>query len=359
MRLPIAARAGLVAGLWLAATALNLRLLPPRYGPHARVERAKAAPLRLVVRAPGTLQAKNAVTLKAEFEGPVVKKAYREGESVQSGQLLVEIGREKIQSDHQFKVDALKNAEEDLRRAKKEVKVQAKLFKMHAVARSAVDEAGRAVGRAEQAVQMANATYRSEMERWGKNLMTAPFAGTVVKDSLQDAPGVGAGMELLTLADVSEYAVQGKVDELQIGQLKTGQEAEVRVQAYESMPLKATLAQIGTQAEGSSLPEVPVKLVLKETGGLRLLPKMSAEARIFTGDTEPVFSVPVGALTSKGGEPYVWVLDRFGRLRERRVATGRSTPERVEVREGLAEGERVCASAEPDWVPGVKVLVDE
>lgn len=237
----------------------------------------------LIVRAPAVLQPKRSLIVKAEFDGPILSKSYQEGKSVAEGQLLLEIGRNRIEADYQAKSIALENAKADLSRAKKDVKLQKILFKKQAVSQSSVEDAERAVVKANQALQTAQAAFALERTRWGHNKIRAPFGGTIIKDALEEEHDVTAGKELLTLADISDYTLKARVDELEIGQVKAGQDAEVKIQAYEDKPLKATIVRLGSQAEGNALPEIPVFLQLETTEGLPLLPKLSAEVRIHVG----------------------------------------------------------------------------
>lgn len=348
----------LIFGWWVLIL-LNIFLLPGRYAPRVRVEGVQTAPFPLVVRAPGVLQPKRSVTLKAEFDGPVLMKDFQEGKPVQKEQLLVEIGRDRIQPDYEAKRNAWRNAEADLLKARKDVKLQKVLYQKQAVSLSSVEDASRAVIRAEQALETARSAFRLEQERWNRSKIRAPFSGTVIKDSLEDERQVTGGKELLTLGDISEYSARVRVDELEIRQVKVGQPAEIRVQAYEGMPFRATVSRLGAQAEGGSLPEIAVVLVLETKEGMPLLPKLTAEARIAVGKIPAVRSVPLTAIDNADGKPKVWIVTSSQRLEQRPVNLGHSNPERVEITKGLSDGERVCITADPHFAPGIKVKVVE
>src|SRR6185295_18775795 len=162
---------------WIGMTGLNIALLPNRYAIHVPVEAVRKMPLPQVVRAGGTVEPKRSLVLKAEFEGPVVSKLYKEGDAVKKGQLLVELGRDKIRLEHENKVIALENAKTDLSRARKEARVEKALFEKGAVAQSSVDDAQRAVVRAVQAVKTAQEDFRQAEDKWSKNKIFASFDG--------------------------------------------------------------------------------------------------------------------------------------------------------------------------------------
>src|SRR5262249_45339959 len=154
--------------------------------------------------------------LKAPFDGPVLHKSFQEGKEMKVGQTLVEIGRNKILPDYQNKKIALVNAKTDVEKAKKETRLQRILFKKQAVAQSSVDEADRNLVRAQQALQTAESSFKVEQNRWNQNILKAPFAGTIIKDGLEEETDVVTGKELLTLADISDYWLKVRVDELEI-----------------------------------------------------------------------------------------------------------------------------------------------
>jgi multidrug efflux pump subunit AcrA (membrane-fusion protein) len=70
---------------------------------------------------------------------------------------------------------------------------------------------------------------------------------------------------------------------------------------------------------------------------------MTAEVRIVTGERKGVLLVPVQAVLTAGKDRFCFV--KAGKeLVERAVVTGASDATRVEVKEGLKEGEEVLAN---------------
>src|SRR5690348_467709 len=126
-----------VAALWAAVTLSNILVMPGRYAVRIKSEVVKEAPLLQVVRAPGNLDAKASVTIKAQFDADVASKHFKEGQRVEEGDLLAVLNRDNIRLDFQARQDALTNARADLAQARKEVKLQKTLYDKQAVAYSA------------------------------------------------------------------------------------------------------------------------------------------------------------------------------------------------------------------------------
>ena len=118
------------------------------------------------------------------------------------------------------------------------------------------------------------------------------------------------------------------------------------------------MSQLGSQPDSPDSSAIPVVLAIDNTQNILLRPKLSADVWIITGQTLPVLSIPLSAINNADGSTRVWVLDAWNRLRSRRVTLGQTTPEQVEVKDGLREGERVCTDIEPTLAEGMRVFVD-
>lgn len=352
-------RVWLMGVVGLGGIVLNGVLLPKHFAPHVQVETMKPAEMSLIVRASGNLEAKDSNTLRAQFDGPVIQKLFREGQKVVKGQRLAELGRDRIKLDYRIRSDNLKNAETDLEKAKRDLKLQKALFGKQAVAYSTVEDAQRALEKAKQNLRSNQESFRLEQTRWESAVVTAPLSGTIVKDWLGDEKNVNLGKEIVTVADVSEFTVHARVDELDSKQVKEGQTAEIQIQIYPQTIFPAVVTEVGATSDGAASPDIPVVLKMLSHHDLLLRPKLTAEARILTGKTGPVLSVPLTAVANTDGQPKVWVLGWLNRIQARRVELGRGNPDRSEVVQGLKPGDRVLITAEPDYVEGSRVIIGD
>jgi len=72
---------------------------------------------------------------------------------------------------------------------------------------------------------------------------------------------------------------------------------------------------------------------------------MYAEVEVATGAGKPVIAVPDAALIDTGARQVVLVDKGEGRFEPREVKTGARGSDYVEIRDGVAEGERVVTAA--------------
>jgi len=344
------------ASLYIGAIVLNVVFLPHLYSPHVSIEVLALRPMSLIVRSAGNLEALDSTTIRAQFDGRVLEKHYREGNKVTKGQLLAVIDRDRIRLDHQKKMDTLKNADADFKKARKDLKLQKLLFRKGAVSSSNVDDAQTTLVKAEQALISAKEGMRLSDDQWNSSSVYAPLTGTIVKDSIGDDKFASMGKEILTVADISQFTMKARVDELDIKQVRPSQPAQVTVQIYGSTPLPATVREVGSMPEATGIPEVPVMLTIRDTKNLMLRPKLTAESLIFTGVTPPTLSVPLTAIANADGTSRVWVINALGKIHSRIVTLGQSNPFAVEITAGLKPGERICTKASSFFADGMKVV---
>ena len=166
-------------------------------------------------------------------------------------------------------------------------------------------------------------------------VLKAPAAGTVASVAVEKGDTASAGTEAVTLVAKGLTSIELTVSATQVEQLEVGQVAEVTpAGAEKSLPGKVTLVgQVPDTASGTST--VPVTVTLDETG-LDLLAGNTATVEVVVGSAEDVVTIPASALDSGS----VTVVD--GDTTERRqVTTGLVGATRIEVTDGLEEGEQV------------------
>lgn len=162
---------------------------------------------------------------------------------------------------------------------------------------------------------------------------------------------VTGGATLLTVTDVGGLGVTAEVDETDVLLVQPGVQAVVELDAVPDATYPATVISVDVTPTASTRGGVAyrVRLTLVEgrTGDGAVAPQprpgMSAvvDLRVRTSGAGSL-AVPTSAIVRDGGEDAVLVV-RDGRVARRVVRTGAEGEDRVEVLDGLAEGERVVA----------------
>lgn len=185
----------------------------------------------------------------------------------------------------------------------------------------------------------------------------APVDGIVIRPAGQDekkakAVEVGAPLNegdiLLAVGNLEGMTVEAKVDEVDISKIALGQLVKVTGDAFPGVTLPGRIEHISSQAKsegGSQAPTFDVVVTIDELPDevqetIRL--GMSANLRIVVYENPEALLVPIGAVVNMGGERVVRVLDpETGQPVQKKVTTGLTTLDSVEITSGLSPGDQV------------------
>lgn len=223
-----------------------------------------------------------------------------------------------------------------------------------AAARQAVDNAqtnaqsaseSRALARrgAQAAIRRAERALATARERAAALALRAPITGRVLTLEVAVGDSVEDGALLVTLASPTDLRVEASLDEAAARAVGVGQRATITV-ADQTFPGSVTqvAAQAEAGAEGAAA-TVPVVLSFDTPPqGLRI--GASAAVDIEVGRLEDALYLPRGPYLTTGGERVAYVLDGETATRQN-VVFGLIDGERVEVTDGLQEGQRVVVSS--------------
>jgi HlyD family secretion protein len=138
--------------------------------------------------------------------------------------------------------------------------------------------------------------------------------------------------------------VRGRVDETEIGNLRLGQPARIRVETFKDRTFQGRVTQIspmGVERDNVTNFEVRVSI---DNPGNELKANMTANAEIVLEERPNVLIVPEAAITYDATrKASVDVLDKSERMGRRHVpiTVGISNGTRTQVLEGLNQGDRV------------------
>ena len=170
--------------------------------------------------------------------------------------------------------------------------------------------------------------------------VVAPRSGIVINRGVTVGTSVDPSTPLLTVADLSQVWVLAEVPESAISMIKVGSNAEIDFPASGRSPFRARVEFVyPTVTERTRT--LRVRLTAANNNGA-LRPGLFGSAA-FDVDGENVISVPRDAVVDTGREQHVFVLngDRF---EPRSVKLGVQLADRIEIRDGLLEGERIVAA---------------
>jgi Cu(I)/Ag(I) efflux system membrane fusion protein len=170
--------------------------------------------------------------------------------------------------------------------------------------------------------------------------VVAPRSGVVVNRGVTVGTSVDPSTTLLTIADLSQVWVLAEVPESSIRSVRVGTVAEVEFPASGRAPFAARLDFVyPTLTERTRT--LRVRLSVANPGGA-LRPGLYGTAT-FKSAAQNVMTVPRDAVVDTGVQQHVFVA--VGEMLEPRpVTVGAQLADRVEIREGLKEGEQIVAA---------------
>jgi len=184
------------------------------------------------------------------------------------------------------------------------------------------------------------------LERRGKAepvlTIYAPASGIVLTREAVPGKYVEPGTTLYEVADLSTVWVHADVYESEISMVKLNQPATVTIEAYPGETFRAKVAYIYPSLNIEAR-TVRVRVELANPG-LKLKPGMYGTVTLRT-DAERRLVVPKEAVLDTGLRQLVFLDRGQGIYEPTPVKLGRKSQDRVEVLEGIKEGDRVVTSA--------------
>ena len=171
----------------------------------------------------------------------------------------------------------------------------------------------------------------------------SPVSGVVTEKKVVVGQAVQAGMELYTLADLSEVWIDVQVRETEAANVRAGTGADVEFATYPGRTYKGRVTFIyPTIAEQTR--SVRARVSVANAAG-QLKPGMYATVQL-SSPTRSALTVPRAAVVQTGERAVVFVDQGKGALRPVDVETGASAGDYVEILAGLEPGQRVVTSAQ-------------
>jgi cobalt-zinc-cadmium efflux system membrane fusion protein len=174
--------------------------------------------------------------------------------------------------------------------------------------------------------------------------LRAPISGTVIaRDAVVGQP-VSPEQTLGSIAALDEVWFLGRVFEKDLGRLRLGSSAEIRLNAYPAEHFPGAVEYIGQQVDPTARAVTARVRLANRDGLLRIGLFGTAQVALASASAQPArLVVPRTAVTEIAGKSVVFVQERDGEFQLHEVTLGRAAPGKVEVLAGLREGELVVS----------------
>lgn len=204
----------------------------------------------------------------------------------------------------------------------------------------------------EEAKKQALITLNQTKELADNYVITAPLAGTITALNISAGDSASIGTSIATLSDVSGWYVSAYVDEVDILNVKVGEDASVTLDQYSGKAFAGTVSYVSHSlgTTSNSVSAYPIRIQMTDTPAT-LVDGMSADAAITVSVAKGVLAVPIAAVISENGKKYVDVVSvdtakKSTTTTKTEVKTGTEGDEYIEITSGLKTGERILRKAD-------------
>jgi RND family efflux transporter MFP subunit len=331
---------------------------------------------------PGNIQAVTEAPILARADGYIQRRLVDIGDRVQAGQPVAEIEAPELdQQVRQAKANlqqaqagleqALANHEQgksNLELARVTAQRWGNLLAQGVVSRQDNDqyqaqyqsqlagvqalEKAIAVQRGNVAAAEANLARLDEMQNY--RVVKAPFAGVITMRNVDVGVLVNAGNTLLyRIAQTGTLRTYVNVPQTNASSIRPGQPARLSVTNLPGRSFTGTVARTANSLDPTSRTMLVEVQVPNADGAL--LPGMYAQVDLSSARADPPLLVPGDALLVRADGTQVAVVRPDSTVHLQKIRIGRDYGDRLEVLEGLQEGDRIIANPGDNAREGVKV----
>lgn len=292
----------------------------------------------------GTFQAMQELTFPSEVAGKVMQVLVEEGESVKPGQTLAIIRADAQSIDLSTAEAAYQNALKDNQRFENALKTG---------------------GVTEQQVegsrlQLKNAKAQMEQAqmRVGDNTIKSSIDGVVNQRMIEPGSFVSPGAPMFEIVNVSGLKLRVEVDEHQVVNYNIGDSIKVKAGVYPDKEFTGTIKFIASKATAAL--NFPVEIQVENPGEKNLKAGMYGTA-IFSSDSkkeeDKVLVTPRESFVGGLNNTEVFVINEDGTAHLQKIGIGRNFGDKIEVLQGLKEGQTVVTAGQINLTDGALVRI--
>ena len=312
--------------------------------------------------ATGKVSPRDEIMIKPQVQGIISELRKEAGDFVKEGEVIAIVKVIPDMGQLNSAESRVRVAEIGLTTAKAEYDRQTKLFAEEVISREEMEKSEADYRRAVEEVQ--NSRDALDIVREGASKSSSNISNTQVRSTITgmilnipvkvgssviNANTFNEGTTIATVADMSDLIFIGNVDETEVGRVHTGMPVKLTIGAVENQSFDADLEYIspqGVEQNGAILFEIKAAAAIPDSVYIRA--GYSANAEIVLAKAENVVTVPESTVTFSGDSTFVWLqtdtLSKKQVFERRDIKTGLSNGMSIEVKEGLAVGQKIRGS---------------
>lgn len=320
-------------------------LFPPKTDEEFRSVRVTRRDLGATVQATGIVKAVVGAEVKvgSRVPGKVVELPVNVGQKVHKGQMIAKLEQEDLKAKVRLREAVLAETEAEKERLRKDLERDGHLAEKSSISAQRLDTTTAQYLVAKARAERAEAELAIAKTELSYATLTAPIDGTVASVNTIQGETVTTGLNaptFMTIIDLGRLEVWAYVDENDIGNVRTGQEAVFTVASYPGTEFKGKVTSIYPSATIQDNVVYYITTVGVDNKDEKLRPDMTADVLIHLDRRKGVLTVPNRALHREGGKKFVYCPEG-DTPQKRHVKTGWKNSSYTEIVEGLTERDSV------------------
>jgi membrane fusion protein (multidrug efflux system) len=306
------------------------------------------------IEASGELLAKQRADVAAQVSGEITEVLVEEGQAVAEGAVMLEIDPERRHLERDRARARVGEAKAALAEQEREVKRVRALRKQGVASETQLDQAETALETARSRLAAAEADLGVADRALRDASVRARFAGLIARRYVDRGEFVREGQGLVDLVTLDPVEVEFHLPEADAARVRLGQPIEVTVAPYPQEVFDATVSVVSPTIDPRTR-TLRVRAVLANPDG-RLRPGFFARANLGVAHRENVLMVPEEAVLRRVDGAVVFRVGPESRVQRLVIETGIVRDGMVEVRSGLAAGDRVASRGHTDLIDGSPIF---
>jgi membrane fusion protein (multidrug efflux system) len=304
-----------------------------------KVGTVKTEEVSLDFSANGNFEPLQELSFSAEKPGRVVRVLVDEGSTVHIGQTLAIVRSEQISSDLETAQASYQNALSDYNRFEN-------AFKTGGVTKQQLDQAKLGLVTAKSRLQQAKVNI-------GDTNIKSTINGIVNKKYIEPGSVLGAATQMFDIVNVTRLKLKVTVNENQVAGLKLGNNVNVKASVYPDATFSGKITFIAPKAD--SRLNFPIEIEIANNSSNDLKAGMYGTAEFASNQQkQSLMIVPRNAFVGSVSSNQVFVAEN-GIAKLKTVTAGRIFGDKVEILNGLSDGETVIVTGQINLQDGYKV----
>jgi multidrug efflux system membrane fusion protein len=338
-------------------------LAAARAGVQVSAAEVKRGDLNRYLTAIGTVTAFNTVTVKTRVDGQIVQVAFKEGQTVHQGDLLLEIDPRPYQAALAQAEGQLAKDQATLLNAKITLERDRSLYQQGVIAAQDFDNQQSLVGQSAGAVESDRANIAAAKVQVAYTRITAPITGRIGLRLVDEGNIVHAAdtTGLAVITQLQPIAVDFSIPEDNLPQvikdMRNGQ--ELPVDAFDR-DLKTQLATGTLETFDSQIDQTTGTIKLKAVfpnNDYSLFPNQFVNVKLLVDTMRDTLLVPAVAVQRNPQSTFVYVVKPDNTVEVRTVTIGATQGDVIALNSGVTAGELLVTDGVDKLHAGSKVVV--